>query len=225
MDISVIIPSRGPTVGLWATISALEQQAKCEYVVAFHNEPDKAMQRLMHNCPERVKFVQCTSGPAQSRNVGVKASHGEILVFVDDHVIVPQFFLHEITYDLISYPGSIFHVPFQSFPDGPIWYEYGEDEKPYRDSPQQNTPYQVLSGSHGCFAMERSTWDILSGYDERFDRYGGEEVYFGLKAKKLGIKVMLDPSLVVMHYSPPVQDTPWKLDYFPQEKQLCDELR
>lgn len=224
--VSVIIPSRSPAVGLWATIAACEHQEKCEYIIITSGSSyTPGHLRLLHNLPGRCKIAELNHGPAQARNLGASLSSGDILLFMDDHVIVPPTYIVSMKSNFNVWPDAIFHVPFTSFPDGPVWYEYGDDEKPYQDHPKSYMQYEVLSGSHGCFATTRKTWDKIGGYDERFDRYGGEEVYFGLKAKKHRIPVMMDPQLTVFHYSPPVHDTPWKLDYFPKEKELCDELR
>lgn len=222
--VSVIIPSRSPAIGLWATIASCEQQAKPEYVIILSQESTLSHQRLIKNLPKRFHIVGCDLGPAHSRSVGIESSTGDCLFFMDDHVILPPGYFEKMILNLELWPDVVFHVPFTSFPDGPVWYEYDENEQPYNDKPLKAEPYEIFSASHGCFSVKRGTWNKL-GYDDRFYDYGGEEIYTGLKARKHGIKVMLDPTLPVFHYSPPVQETPWKLCRFPDEKELNDELR
>ena len=49
--------------------------------------------------------------------------------------------------------------------------------------------------------MTRKTWEHIGGFDDFWQGFGGEEVYFDIKARMMGFEVYISPELRYQHFS------------------------
>lgn len=201
---SAIIPHRGPTLGLWATIAAIESQSPLdEYCIHVNGkEPDEPFTVMQRWLGDRIKFsVGDAVNPAMARNRAVELSSGDELYFFDDHVIPgPRYF------ELMRPPeNAICHSSYVAT-GGYRYYHFIpgdelETKGDYATTPLSESPYPCISAGHAGFSMRRTTWDKLGGYGDFWVTFGGEEAYLGLKARSMGIAVMMNPQAYFYHFS------------------------
>ena len=204
MKLSIVIPHRCAVEGLWATVMSLEMvlgEISHEYVVVCGRERDR-VHDFLERMPNLKIWESQACGPAEAREFGSSKASGEWLLFIDDHVLVPDNFVD------IFYPdeGDVRHCATGTYPWRPPMYEYAPDvepddmDAPIRTEASDCEPYPILSAGHGTFLVKKSAWDAMGGYGGIFDGWNGEEIYFGLKAWMHGFKVFMHPDIVVQHF-------------------------
>lgn len=215
--ISVIVPSRGNPLGLWATIhscgialTGLEH----EFVLVTNGEELCATTKQILFYLEKTgtlvhKHDDAPMSPPAARAVGVAASKGDVFCFLDAHCLVaPDYFqrvnlwvtdrevdiLHSTT---VFHSGQGKHYHYKLKLDYNFWAE------PSLFAQYEHKPYRIAAAGHGGFAVSRYAWDRMGGYgpESLLKGYGGEELIFDLKAWRMGIPVWLDPLLIHYHFA------------------------
>jgi len=83
---------------------------------------------------------------------------------------------------------------------------------PVRSFPQTGVREETNAGLFWslAFALRRSTFEMLGGFDEGFTGYGAEDTDFGFRAARRGLKLLFVGEAIACHqyhdsYEPPVQ--------------------
>ena len=205
--ISICIPSRGPTIGLWATIagmtSALEFAGiRAEFCVLVNGrELDEYTTNLLTKIGAVWTHQEKPLPYPQARNHVAQMSKGEIIVFSDDHC-VPSYNYFNLL-DLRR--CEILHACYHPFVEAYRYYHQflTPDFKrgDYSTLAAQAGPYYVATANHGVLAVTREAWFKIGGYWDGFPGYGQDECWLDLKAWEVGLRVMLDPNLRYWHFS------------------------
>ncbi|NEP60649.1 MAG: glycosyltransferase family 2 protein [Symploca sp. SIO2G7] len=218
--ISVIIPTYGRESVLCNTIqNVLEQSYPAFEVIVVDQAPDhKPTTTVFLNCLKTnpkvsLYTVDWASLPA-ARNYAVERSHGEIILFIDDDVELPQGFLaaHAHNYQLRSEIGAVAGrvfdrmklaesksakrietLPPAAMDPGIAWYHV--------DLVHTVNPQQVIT-ARGCNMSFRR--DVFDTHGLRFDeRFQGsavrEESDFCLRFRRTGLKIWYDPAANLIH--------------------------
>lgn len=199
---SICIASRGNPLGLWATIHACQALGvDAEYLVFLNGRAKEEPHHLLEERANTKIFHSMTqTAPPIARDYLATEAKGDVLCFLDDHVIPVGNFFAPI-------PCDVLHVSYQPYFGGDRYYHFVPDPKlptrgDYSKTPiTQYSPYPCISGPHGGFFVKRSSWEEIGGYGDWFDGFGGEEAYFGWKAKQAGLVVALDPNRLFYHFS------------------------
>lgn len=202
MSISVCIPSRGPAIGLWATIASLQAAGLSDFHVALSTpkiEPHVVMESYGVNI---YSFAEPMIPPT-ARNLAASYATGDYLLFVDDHCIIPT----ELIKWIPILDKDVLHFPYrpQAGVNAPTYYHFtgikSMVEGDYVKEPLIRTPYRCASANHGCFAVRRVAWEKMGGYPCWYSGFGGEEASFDLSAWANGCEVWIDPRIPYYHYS------------------------
>lgn len=208
-EFSICIASRGNPLGLWATIHACKAKGiDAEYLV-FLNGQEKEEPHILLEERASVKIFHCRLpvAPPIARDFVANEASGDLLCFLDDHVLPVGDFFDAAQYQFMANKAlGVLHSSYQPYCNGDRYYHFVPDlEMPtrgdYSKQPLSDVTYPCLSGPHGGFFVRRSTWNALGGYGDWFQGFGGEEAYFGMKARLAGHEVCLDPRLLFYHFS------------------------
>ncbi len=149
----------------------------------------------------------------QAKNVGVRASQGRILFFVDAHCIVSRDALYEAfcyyrdNYEVLN--GTL-HLPLSYMLEKPgleLIYKLVADPAKgimhysftrYREATQ---PYRVPCMSTCGMLMTRELYDLLGGWPQELGIYGGGENFVNFTLAVLGKTVNIMPGLPLFHYA------------------------
>ena len=224
MKISIIIPTLNkPTYLNRVLASLLSQDYSKPYeviVVDDYNGDDKA-ERVCNFWKNdiRVRYVKVSryksqNGRAVARNLGIQKSRGDLLIFLDDDMIVPPFFISEhekahqqknrvvIGYrfylrpsyrfleyinpiNLLSDPNIISCMP-QAVDERDEIYKICND-----DLDKLPAPWVVLYSNN--FSVSKELIQSVDGFEENFQYgWGGEDVELGYKLYKLGANFFLN---------------------------------
>jgi len=105
--VSVIIPTKNRIKDTIATVKTIFIQTILpdEIIVVDSSDTKELGNKLKQFDKSKIKYIHTKkSGRCYQRNLGIKKSSGDILVFLDDDVILDKDFLKEILYVFNNYP-------------------------------------------------------------------------------------------------------------------------
>lgn len=133
---------------------------------------------------------------ALARNAGLAAATGEIVLFVDDDVVLPPFFLaaHARVHAAEIFPhivtGPIINVP---------------------DAQTRPVP-SFVNGSNAFFctcnvSVPRNALNAVGGFDPAFDKYGWEDTELGARLRAFDVRRRFAWDAYLWHVKPPATET------------------
>jgi glycosyltransferase involved in cell wall biosynthesis/GT2 family glycosyltransferase len=195
---SVILPVRNAAATIDEQLVALAGQTydrAWELVVADNGSTDRtrslaeARRQLLPNL--RVVDASGRRGVAHARNVGIRASRGEVVLICDGDDIVAPDWLEHMVGTLDEHPivtGFIDLVSLNEPATYEWWGDAGREDAPIAYGHRPYAP-------GGNIGMWRSVFDALGGFDEQLRR--AEDIDFSWRASDLGIHVHCEPRAVL----------------------------
>jgi GT2 family glycosyltransferase len=191
MKISVIIPTHDRYDSLCRTLDSIRSQklaTDLEIIVI-----DDASNPPIPPLDPDIKLLRFDRnvGACVGRNAGVKASTGEILLFIDDDAE---------TIDESSFNRVIDW--FNTYPKlGVLGFRQLTPQQQIHYMQPANSEVSVYTGvffAYGC-AIRREAFELVSGLNEEFGYYY-EEIEFALKIFAAGYDIIYDPKSIVIHH-------------------------
>jgi len=208
MRISVVISSHDRPEGVRALLSDLVAQelstdASMEIVVVDSAGVDCARGACAEFASERVP-VRHVSGPnklAAKRNAGAAVAQGGILVFLDDDMRIGPRFIGAHLEAQQHRPG-VLSSDIQ-FPESWVlssnYYRYKNRHHVNGVSNEHRVPLAGNRFVAMAFSMRSAHFNQVGGFDEDFQRYGGEDIEFGYRALRAGFLNEHLPTAVAVH--------------------------
>ncbi|MCX7795724.1 MAG: glycosyltransferase family 2 protein [bacterium] len=198
MKVSVVIPTRNRAKIVSKCIEHILNQDYHQYevIVIDDGSEDNTLESLKgFSSYKNLKFIPLSErkGPAFCRNLGVKESQGELIIFIDSDIFVLPNFINSHVKVHKSHPEGVVAV-------GPVIAISEIDKKLVSKG-------SILDFSNAYFAsgnasIPREIFMKIGGFDEIFNVYGWEDIDFGLKLKKFGINSIKVPDAIGYHYQP-----------------------
>jgi GT2 family glycosyltransferase len=185
----------------------LDQEAKVpfsvtEIIVVDDASSDNSLDVLKKEFPQvRVIAKKKNSGFSGTVNIGVAASHGEIVVLLNSDAKPQKNFLQ---YAIPHFAEkSVFSVgcnvggnwSWAKFENGYVWH-YAVDKKLI----DTKKAHETLWASGGSGVFRKSIWEELGGLDELFNPFYEEDFDLGYRATKRGYINLWEPRSIVEHY-------------------------
>ncbi|MDL2206763.1 glycosyltransferase [Eubacteriales bacterium OttesenSCG-928-N13] len=220
--VSIVIASRNEGQLLRRTLDSMQAAANdtsYEIIVVDDGSTDGScdfLRREGHPYPARL-LESGGVGLAPARNLGAAAANGDHLVICDAHIDVPPHWLDQLLHvlqqeDADAVCPAIVDMPMADARIDVMRMNVAKQAKENRmcgrtmDSlcsmrwlaPQDNSFYvPVICG--GCFAIKRSAWEAVGGYESAFRGYGYDEEELSIKLWTSGFALKADPNTVVHH--------------------------
>jgi glycosyltransferase involved in cell wall biosynthesis/peptidoglycan/xylan/chitin deacetylase (PgdA/CDA1 family) len=207
---SVVIPTYRRRERVVRNVEALANQTwkDFEAIVVDDGSDDgsaAALRALATPFPLAV-IEQPNQGAAQARNVGARAARGEILLFLDDDMEADPALLAEhershregadlVVGDMPLHPDS---------PPGLLSWGVGfwaQSRRERLTAPGAEPGLDDLLT--GQMSISRQSFDRLGGFDTSFTReglFGGEDIDFGYRVVKAGLRVAFNPAAISYQY-------------------------
>jgi len=214
--VSVVIPTLNRADMLASTIDRIENQTVSretyEVVVINNNSSDHTTTVLKEKAavyPNLRAFNQAKPGAAATRNVGIRAATGDIVLFIDDDIFAePDLVERHLGYHAQQPDASIVGTvmsPWEKSKDP--FLRYLRDKgifNPY--SIACNRPMDFSYYHTGNVSTSRKFLREVGGFNEDFFVYGMEDIELGYRLEKKGSKMMPGPAAKVLHeYFPTYQ--------------------
>jgi glycosyltransferase involved in cell wall biosynthesis len=138
-------------------------------------------------------------GPAAARNTGVRRAQGDILVFVDADVAVQSDTVARIVESFDAAPDVA--AVFGSYDDAPAEPNFFSQFKNLMHHfVHQNSPSEAMTFWAGCGAIRKTVFEAAGGFAaQRFPHPSVEDIELGMRLRRNGHKVRLDPTVQVKH--------------------------
>ena len=211
--LSVVVVARNEVRHLAATLGSLMRgaPASAEFVVVDDGSDDGTAQSVAHL--PNVRIVSASGvGCAPARNLGWRASTGDIVVFSDAHVEAPEHWWAPLAAALedasvgVAAPAIYgigldryvgYGLRVQDFGLGLQWL------------PKCDTRFYPVPVVSTCFiAFRRDVLDHIGGFDGGLDTWGHTDLETSLRAWLFGWKVVVVPEVEVGHLFRPKHPYP-----------------
>ncbi len=204
MKVSVIVPTHNRADALEKTLEHLGQQSfqlPWEVVVVNNNcsdNTDEVVNSFLKNFPAPLTLVhEKKPGASAARNAGARIAKGEFLLFIDNDILTAPDFIKRHVDDLEKYKGSWIVGNVHNLPEQEKTH-FGKFRKSLEAIVGQDI-VEVTGITGQTTSMPREQFIQLNGFDETFHVASGEDRELALRAMEKGIKIYLDPAIVVLH--------------------------
>jgi glycosyltransferase involved in cell wall biosynthesis len=203
IELSVVIPTLNRKEILNVTLGALFDQTypkeRYEVMVVDDGSTDGTEQVVRATRAKYLRQVAGKRGPTAANNLGIRNAEGQIILFMNDDVLAsPQLIeehmkIHKAHKNVIV-QGKVINVPNLE--------DLTQRHKGYAGG------YSDLSLGYFTTWNASAPKDLLikAGlFDEEFVKLSWEDVEFGFRLRKMGIKQIRNDKAVGYHYKPPFQ--------------------
>ncbi|HET8955198.1 MAG TPA: glycosyltransferase [Solirubrobacterales bacterium] len=210
MRFSVVIPTYRRRERVLRHVAALANQTfgDFEAIVVDDGSDDgsaAALRALETPFPLAV-IEQENQGAAQARNVGARAARGEVLLFLDDDMEAAPSLLAE--HDRCHREGAdlvVGDMPLHpDSPPGLLSWGVGFWAQSRRERLlEPGTEPGLDDLLTGQISISRESFERLGGFDTSFTReglFGGEDIDFGYRVVKAGLRVVFNPEAISYQY-------------------------
>jgi GT2 family glycosyltransferase len=137
-------------------------------------------------------------GPARARNLGACAAKGDILLFHDADITIPQDALNRIVEAFQAHPDIA--AVFGSYDDEPFEGNFLSQYKNlFHHYVHQTAKEEASTFWSGCGAIRREVFRAIGGFGERYRQPAIEDIDLGYRLKKAGYRIRLLKELQVKH--------------------------
>jgi len=210
--ISVVIPTHGGAGRLPETLAALDTAPAppggAEVIVVDDGSPEPIPRQLAvgRAHPVRILRHEPNRGRAFAANRGIEAASGRVILVLDDDMSLAPAALaghlaaHPEGADPSAVVGRI--VPSEAHFTGRFGrFLAAEEERRRRRllAATDDVPFEACLTGH--FSAPRETLLAVGGYDERFDRYGFEDIDLAWRLARAGVRLRYRDDLSAVHRS------------------------
>jgi GT2 family glycosyltransferase len=142
-------------------------------------------------------------GVTRARNLGARSSRGDVVVFLDAHVRLPEGWWRPLV-ELLKRPETGAVAPLVAdFKTagrtgcGLTFCGPAMDVRWLKRKRKQASPAPILPGC--CLAMRRDVFAATGGWDEGMLHYGNVDNEFSIRHWLLGYELLVTPEIVVRH--------------------------
>jgi len=206
--VAIIIPCRNEGIYLKQTVDfILQTEARDGTKIIIVNDGSKDRSCSFLNSGQEqysnIKLLTTNGiGAANARNLGAEtAQEAEILVFCDGHIIMAKGWLNSllVTFDEINVsavcPGIGPFDPARPAGYGQTW----NDQLEIQWLPKTTDIHEVPLIPGACFAIRRSVFEKVGGFDRGFHSWGYEDVELSLKLWLFGFNLFVNPAVRIGH--------------------------
>lgn len=197
MRVSVVIPcyNRARFIGD-VVESVLGQTSPPDEIIVVDDASTDHSSEIVANLPVRLVRHTHNRGLSASRNSGIKAATGDIVVFIDADAFADQCLLEAL---LASYGDGVAGTGGRGLEANvhnvyDRWRQLHATQS-FGDKPLKHCPY--LFGQ--CCSYRAEVLDLVDGFDEFFSQSAGEDMDIGYRLIDRGYTLHYSPSAIVYH--------------------------
>lgn len=200
---SVLILTRNRAKLLARNLRSVAKQTRKsnEIVVIDNNSTDNTrlvVKKLESSLPLRY-FKTGLSGFARLYNFGIQKTRGNFVCFLDDDCLAHKNWLEEMIKTQKKYPKSVIQGNTYSLPKDNLYAEIMGDH--YQNWLKSNlineNELKTLDNKNLCVPKE--IFQKFGGFSEK-QNIGSEDIEFGIRLRKKGVKIIFSPKALAWHY-------------------------
>lgn len=204
--ISIIFPAKNEGDNVKTTLDSLfsvKVKSLFEAVVVNDGSEDKCCD-FIHSYPhkDRVLLIDTKgAGAAKARNLGAKNASGEILIFCDAHLQFENWWIDHLIEPLKTGKTDAVTPGIASSAD-PSIIGYGQtltSRLETRWNLNKNTLFETPIIPGGCFAISKTVFNKVGGFEQGFRTWGYEDIEFSIKLWLFGYRCHAEPRVSIIH--------------------------
>jgi len=209
--VSIIFPVKNEGENLKATLESLysvKNRLLYEVIIVDDNSTDNCCDFLKNKFIEKkIKLVTTTGvGAANARNAGAQIAIGDFLVFCDAHLLFEDLWLDRLLEPLLERKtdaitpaiGAIGNHNFTGYGQTLASNLRFSKLRTHWNTKQEHLfETAILPG--GCFAIKKTVFEDIEGFEEGFPTWGHEDVELSIKLWLFGYSCHVQPSSKVLH--------------------------
>lgn len=206
--VSAIVPTLDRRALLLELLTSLAQQTRLpDEIVVICQDGAPAPDDLPATVAQRLRWIVTPpSSPAAARNQGARESTGELLLFLEDDIQVPDrhFVAHHLRWYGAPPVDGVHGAVCQAGEQLPATPELPADATAADwliRSPNCRRRQTAVGLAGGNLSLRRQLFDAVGGFDERFGR--AEDKDLGLRLFRAGAVMLHDPEAMVVHLRAP----------------------
>jgi glycosyltransferase involved in cell wall biosynthesis len=215
LKLSVVIPTLNRGDLLSVTVDRIARQTlsrdQYEVIVVDNGSTDHTrtiLEQKRKTYPHLKHFSQLKRGAAATRNVGIRNSSGEIVLFIDDDIfaepnLAERHLAHHAQNDRVSIIGGV-TTPWARCNDP--FLRYLRDRRIFNPYSITGGPIDFSYYHTGNVSTERGLLLEAGGFNEDFFTYGMEDIELGYRLEKLGCRMIHAPEARAVHQYSPTYD-------------------
>lgn len=223
MLVSIIIASKNEGDLLRQTIDSIQSSKNntdYEIVIVDDGSDDDSASFLTIEAYHNIKYIKTDGiGLACARNAGAAEASGDIFIFCDAHIEVPDYWVDILTSVITSEnaDGVCPCIADLKKDDKSAWYKIDNcinswsriDERCGKTIvsltksswlPPQEQAFEVPVLPGGCFAVTRKAFETVRGYENGLRTYGWDEEEISVKLWTFGFVLKAVPQVTIKHY-------------------------
>ncbi|MCH2535237.1 MAG: glycosyltransferase [Bdellovibrionales bacterium] len=227
--ISLVIPTYKREEYLVNSIKCALKQKDVEFeVIVVDQTKDHKPETtaFIESVKDKINYIFCEKpSVTNARNIGIQASKGEIVAFIDDDTEFNESFLsnhykaHKNGADVVQ--GRVME-PDSKIQNQPTWVS---PMIKFKGSDTCPTPGKTNSTTGCNFSISKKALDVVGGLDTNY--YGcsvREDTDLGYRAYKMGLNVVFSPEAELFHHKSPSGgvDTGIKNQFFDLSYYFCE---
>jgi GT2 family glycosyltransferase len=215
---TIVIAGHNEGENLIRTVQSVRETAWAlglEIVVADDASTDDSVVRLRTAVPEaRIVSHTRRQGSSPTKDLGARAAKGDILIFLDGHTKPEPGSIFRLLKDVHELNGEAIVMPSVPALDVERWEnargssghgfalklpDFEGHWLSIRQMRRRGAFFDSPTLCGCCFAISRSLYEKLRGFDSHFIQWGPEDFDLGLKAWLLGHPIVSDPLPAIGH--------------------------
>lgn len=200
LKVSVIIPVYNSEGTIGRCLAALRASSFRDFECLVVDDGSTDRTREIAAGAEGVRVIDSGGrlGPAKARNIGVRESGGEILVFLDADVAIHVHSLESMVRHFAEDPGLA--AVMGSYDRAPGHPSFLSGYRNLLHAYYHTTGRRMASTFWaGCGAIRRTAFDAAGGFSESFERPSIEDIELGYRLRRAGQRILLDPEIQAKH--------------------------
>lgn len=204
--ISIIFPAKNEGENVKTTLDSLfsvKTDYPFETIVINDKSTDNCCDFLQtYPQKEQVKLIHTVGvGAASARNVGAENASGDYLIFCDAHLEFEDWWIDHLLQALLSEETDAVTPVIGAIGD-PQFTGCGQSlTSKLRTiwNPKQNDLFETAVLPGGCFAIKRTVFEDVGGFETGFRTWGHEDVELSIKLWLFGYRCHVQPTVKVLH--------------------------
>ncbi len=204
--VSIIFPAKNEGNNVHSTLDSLFE-SKTEYnfevIIVNDGSTDHCCDFLKgYREKEKILLINTTGiGAASARNLGAKNSSGKYLIFCDAHLSFEDWWIDYLLEPLINNETDV-TTPGIASAENPTVIGYGQTlttTLKAKWNPKQNNLFETAIVPGGCFAVKKSTFHEIGGFEGGFTKSGNEDIEFSIRLWLFGYRCHVQPKVKILH--------------------------
>lgn len=204
--VSIIFPVKNEGKNVRSTLDSLfssETNYPFEVIVVNDGSTDSCCDFLTnYHKKNHVKLIQSNGiGAANARNLGAKNASGEYLIFCDAHLEFENWWIDQLIKCLVSEKTDAVTPAIGSIGNSEF-IGYGQTLNPNlrtKWNEKQNKLFETAVLPGGCFAISKTVFEDVGGFETGFKTWGYEDIELSIKLWLFGYRCHVQPNVKILH--------------------------